>query len=254
MDWSTRRHVLRVYLRNHNWWWKWPLVATTVAVWVGALVLLVAPWDRAGSQEHVDGLPAPTTTDLKTDDGPTDRVSSWSRLDEESRHAQETGTALPVGKAPAESTRPEQEPGTADSGTVDREAGMAEATGPLESRRGDVAEVLDQPLRSSPSTTGPTTTTGAATTTVPTTTAAPPSTSSPATTAAPASQPTLATTDPETSTATTTQPAVPETTAAPTSTKATGKPGPTGTTDDEDVADTKNGKVPPGQTADKRKD
>ena len=215
MDWSTRRHVLRVHLKTYNWWWKWPFIATTVAVWVVALVLVVAPWDRAGSEEYVDGLPAPTTPDPKPDDGPTNRVSSWSTGHEESSHRRTTATKLPTVKAPAKRIVPEQEP--------------AATMGPAV-------------------TMGPTTTIG------PTRTGAPPSTSSPATTTAPASPPALDTPGPATSTTTTTQPAVVETTAAPTTTKATGKPGRTGQTDDEELPDTKNGKAPPGQQADKTKD
>jgi hypothetical protein len=260
MDWSTRRHVLRVYLKTHKWWWKWPFIATTVAVWVGALVLVVAPWDRAGSEEHVEGLPAPTTPDPKPHDGPTNRVSSWSTGDEESGHRRTTGTALPTVNAPAERILPEEEPSTADTDAIDRGAEVAEAAGPLESQREDGAEALDQSPRSSPPTTrpaatmGPAVTMGPTTTIGPTWTGAPPSTSSPDTTTAPASQPTLDTPGPATSTTTTTQPAVVDTTAAPTTTKATGKPGRTGPTDDEELPDTKNGKVPPGQKADKTKD
>ena len=248
MDWLTRRQVLRVYLKNHDWWWKWPFIATAVAVWVGALLLLVAPWDRAGSEEHVDGLPAPTAPDLKPDDGQTDGVSSWSSRDEESRNGRTTGMTLPTVKAPAESIQPEEEPATADTDATDREAEVAEEARPLESQDGHVAEALDQPPRSSPSTTSPTTTTG------PTTTGAPPPTSSPTTTTAAASRPTLDTPDPETSTTTTTQPAVAETTTPPTTTKAKGKPGRADPTDDEDLSDTKDSKVRPGRKTDKRMD
>ena len=248
MDWAARRQVLRVYLRNNKWWWKWPFVATTVAVWAGALVLLVAPWDRAGSEEHVDGLPAPTAPDPTPNTGPTDRVTSWSGPDEETEQGRTTGTAIPTVEAPADSILSEAEPATADTDTIDREAEVTVAAEPLESKQGDVAQAVDrQPP--SPSTTDPTTTSGQ------TTTGAPSSASSPATTTAPGSPPTSDTQGPDTSTTTTTtQPAVVETSAPPTTTKATGKPGSTDPADDEDLSDTKNGKVLPGQRADKKKD
>ena len=243
--------MLRVYLKDHDWWWKWPFVATAVALWVGALLLLVAPWDRAGSEEHIDGLPAPTATDPKPDDRQTDERSSWSSRDAESTNGRTAEMTLPAVKAPAESIQPEEEPATADTDATDREAQVAEEARPLESQDGDVAEARDQPPRSSPPTTSPTTTTG------PTTTGAPPTTSSPTTTtttAVAASRPTPDTSGPETSTTTTTQPAVAETTTPPTTTKTKGKPGKTDPADDGDLSDTKDSKVRPARKTDKRPD
>ena len=251
MDWLTRRQALRLYLNYHDWWWKWPFVATAVALWVGALLLLVAPWDRAGSEEHIDGLPAPTATDPKPDDRQTDERSSWSSRDAESTNGRTAEMTLPTVKAPAESIQPEEEPATADTDATDREAQVAEEARPLESQDGDVAEARDQPPRSSPPTTSPTTTTG------PTTTGAPPTTSSPTTTtttAVAASRPTPDTSGPETSTTTTTQPAVAETTTPPTTTKTKGKPGKTDPADDGDLSDTKDSKVRPARKTDKRPD
>ena len=253
MDWLTRRQALRLYLNYHDWWWKWPFVATAVALWVGALLLLVAPWDRAGSEEHIDGLPAPTATDPKPDDRQTEEGSSWSSRDAESTNGRTAEMTLPTVKAPAESIQPEEEPATADTDATDREAQVAEEARPLESQDGDVAEARDQPPRSSPPTTSPTTTTG------PTTTGAPPTTSSPTTTttttpAVAASRPTPDTSGPETSTTTTTQPAVAETTTPPTTTKTKGKPGKTDPADDGDLSDTKDSKVRPARKTDKRPD
>ena len=39
----------RLYLRDHNWWWKWPLIVTTLGVWVGAMIMFVAPWQSNAS-------------------------------------------------------------------------------------------------------------------------------------------------------------------------------------------------------------
>ncbi len=54
----------RLYLRDHKWWWKWPLVATTTAVWLGAMVLFVAPWQ---SNNSID-LSQPETVSTAEDD------------------------------------------------------------------------------------------------------------------------------------------------------------------------------------------
>jgi hypothetical protein len=56
----TDRGELRLYLREHNWWWKWPLVATTVAVWIGAMILFVSPWQSNASTDDLETRPAPT--------------------------------------------------------------------------------------------------------------------------------------------------------------------------------------------------
>ncbi len=259
MDWPTRRQVLRVYLNDHDWWWKWPFIATALAMWVGALVLLVAPWDRAGSEEHIVGLPTPTAPDPRTDDEPTERVTSWSSRDDDPLGGSMTATALPTVEVPAESNQTGATTADADTDVIDGADDIAVEAGSRNSQRGDVVAVLVPSPRSSPSPTGPTMTTG------PTTTGAPPATSSTATTTtttatattttATAAPPAAHSPGPETST-TTTQPATTETAAPTTTTKPKGKgnAGRTDPTDDENLSDTKNGKVPPGQRADKRTD
>ena len=51
----------RLYLRDHKWWWKWPLVAITMAVWLGAMVLFVAPWQSNDSIDLSQPEPVSTT-------------------------------------------------------------------------------------------------------------------------------------------------------------------------------------------------
>ena len=51
----------RLYLRDHKWWWKWPLVATTMGVWIGAMFLFVAPWQSNASIDLSQPEPVTTT-------------------------------------------------------------------------------------------------------------------------------------------------------------------------------------------------
>jgi len=53
----------RLYLRDHKWWWKWPLVAVTMAVWLGAMVLFVAPWQSNNSIDVSQPEPVSTIDD-----------------------------------------------------------------------------------------------------------------------------------------------------------------------------------------------
>jgi len=54
------RAELRLYLREHKWWWKWPFIAMTVALWIGAMVLFVSPWQSNASTDDIETRPAPT--------------------------------------------------------------------------------------------------------------------------------------------------------------------------------------------------
>ena len=56
---------LRLYLRDHKWWWKWPLIVTTLGVWIGAMLMFVAPWQSNPSSDNVQTAPA--TTDQRDD-------------------------------------------------------------------------------------------------------------------------------------------------------------------------------------------
>jgi len=51
----------RLYLRDHKWWWKWPLVATTVGIWLGAMLMFVAPWQSSPSIDLSQPEPVTTT-------------------------------------------------------------------------------------------------------------------------------------------------------------------------------------------------
>ena len=59
------RDEWRLYLRDHPWWWKWPLIATTTGIWIGAMVLFIAPWRSNGSGGDVETR---SVTTEQTDD------------------------------------------------------------------------------------------------------------------------------------------------------------------------------------------
>jgi hypothetical protein len=50
----------RLYLRDHKWWWKWPIVLAIVALWGAAFALFIAPWQPSPSS--IDDTATPTTT------------------------------------------------------------------------------------------------------------------------------------------------------------------------------------------------
>ncbi len=56
----TEHGEWKLYLRDHKWWWKWPTVAATLGVWVGAMVLFVAPWQSNDLIDKVETAPATT--------------------------------------------------------------------------------------------------------------------------------------------------------------------------------------------------
>ncbi len=76
MKLSTERERLRWYLRDHKWWWKWPLIAATLLVWVGALALFVAPWQSDARTGDVAALTL--TTEAPDADPPSEAPNTDS--------------------------------------------------------------------------------------------------------------------------------------------------------------------------------
>lgn len=61
--WSNR-HDLRRSLREHSWIWKAPFLTATVAIWVGAVVLFVGPWQGgSNTPDRVRTLPSPVSVE-----------------------------------------------------------------------------------------------------------------------------------------------------------------------------------------------
>jgi hypothetical protein len=59
------------YLRDHKWWWKWPLIGATVGIWLGAMVMFV-PWQSSVTIDDVETRPA--TTEHGDDTEPVESI------------------------------------------------------------------------------------------------------------------------------------------------------------------------------------
>ena len=129
------RDEWELYLREHKWWWKWPLIVVTLGVWVGAMVLFVAPWQ---SNASIDDLRTNPATSLDgSDENASDSVDRQNRalaLVNEEPNGGQTATSISGDLGPADAlptVTPEATTATASS--TDVEADVTSST--VESRR-----------------------------------------------------------------------------------------------------------------------